>query len=143
MSQKKHVLIVDDEPDVVAYLGAVLETCGFVTHTAQDTESGFRLAGEVHPDLICLDIMMPKESGLSLYRRLRTDDGLADIPVVIISGIENEPEFDFRQLVSDSSIPPPDAFFEKPIDVTLFGREILRIVDNRRSATARRKSGTP
>jgi len=129
------VLIVDDEPDVIAYLGAVLEAAGFAVHAADSTEQGLKLAEQVRPDLICLDIMMPKESGLSLYTKLRADQRLADIPVVIISGIQTEQEFDFQALVKDSSIPPPEAFFEKPINVAEFENAIKRLVPQPRART--------
>jgi len=128
MSAGPNVLIVDDEPDVVTYLGAILEAGGFAVHTADNTRDGLKLAEKYRPDLICLDIMMPKESGLSMYTKLRAHKDLADVPVIIISGIETEQEFSFRQLVNDNSIPPPEAFFEKPINVAEFEKTVRLLV---------------
>jgi len=129
---KKNILIVDDEPDVVAYLSAVLESHNFSLYSAENAEAGLKLAEEVHPDLICLDIMMPKESGISMYTKLRRTSELGDIPVVIISGVEQAGEFNFRKFVKDKKIPPPDFYFEKPIDVDNFIAEIKRLLSRRK-----------
>jgi len=139
MSKIRSALIVDDEPDVIAYVGAVLEGCGFTVHTADSSENGLKIAEKVSPDIICLDIMMPKESGLTMYTKLRANKELAGIPVIIISGIQTEEEFDFQQLVRDSDVPPPEAFFEKPINVSTFEKEVLHIVDHLKAKRARKK----
>lgn len=128
MRARKTALIVDDEPDVIAYLSAVLEANDFEVHTADNTENGLKLAVLVKPDIICLDIMIPKESGLSLYTKLCGHGELADIPVVIISGIQPEREFDFRSFVQNSSVPPPKGYFEKPIDIDRFVQTVMQLV---------------
>ncbi len=140
MSARKKVLIVDDEPDVVAYIAAVLQVEGFDVYSADNTEEALVLAEKTRPDLICLDIMMPRESGLSMYARLRANKDLAGTPVVIISGIQTEQEFDFRQLVKDRSIPAPQAFFEKPIDADVFGKALSRIVEKSGSTSTREEN---
>jgi len=127
MSTKKSILIVDDEPDVLAYLTAVLKAKDFDIHTADNTEEGLRIAEKVKPDLVCLDIMMPRESGISMYAKLKSREDLAHTPVVIISGVEPESEFDFRKLVRETSIPPPEAYLEKPIDVAEFEEAVSRL----------------
>lgn len=120
----KMVLIVDDEPDVATYLAAILQTHGYTPVIATDVDGGADLACQLRPDLISLDIMMPRESGISMYVRVRRDPILRHIPVVIVSGLGDKGDFDFRSYVPDSSIPPPDHFLEKPIDV----EEYLRVV---------------
>jgi DNA-binding response OmpR family regulator len=66
---EKKVLIVDDEPDVVTYLTLLLENDGYTVYSASSAEEGFDLVEIVEPDLVCLDIMMPKQLGLSLYEK--------------------------------------------------------------------------
>lgn len=116
----KTVLIVDDEQDVVDYLSAVLDSCGYESIEASNADEGFIAATERKPDLICLDVMMPEESGISLYIRLKESGELKHIPVLIISGMESEQEFDIYELVRERSIPPPEEYIEKPINVDQF-----------------------
>ena len=116
----KKILIIDDEPNVVFYLKTLFEDHHYVVLTALDPDEGFKIAGEELPDLICLDIMMPRKSGVTLYKELKKNKGLKQIPVIIVSGVENAFSFKepkFRQLISDKRIPEPLAFFEKPVDV--------------------------
>ena len=123
----KVILIVDDEADVIAYLTAVLDNYDCRIYSANNAEDGFNKAMELHPDLICLDIMMPEESGISLYTKLRNSKKMCDIPVIIISGVEQAHEFDFFKFVNDRSIPPPEHYFEKPIDVDEFCNVVNRL----------------
>jgi DNA-binding response OmpR family regulator len=109
------VLIVEDEADIATYLATVLRVNGFEPTVAGDVKSGLRLAHELRPHLICLDIMMPKESGISMYTRLKSDADLKAIPVVIISGAGQDGGFDFRFYVPDTSVPEPDYYLEKPV----------------------------
>ena len=124
----KNILIVDDEPDITAYLSAVLQAHGYSPLVAADAEAGLKVASEVQPDLICLDIMMPRESGISMYKRLKRDPDLKSIPVMIISGVALEGKFDFRLYVPDQSVPPPDRFMEKPIDVGKYIEVIEQLI---------------
>lgn len=126
MTEKK-VLIIDDEPDVISYLTVVLESNGFQPHSATTAESGFNLAWEIEPDLICVDIMMPQESGLSLFVKLRRDSKFDDTPVLIISGLEQEQDFDFRKFVDSEDVLPPDLYIEKPIKVERFIEAVRKL----------------
>lgn len=128
MSLKK-VLIVDDEPDVVAYLTVVLESNGYRSYSAGDIKKALHLVKEIHPDLICLDIVMPNETGISFYIKLHQDKEFEKIPVIIISGIIESGKFDFRSYVKDMSIPPPDSFMEKPIDINNFIHNIEQLTN--------------
>ena len=66
----KKILIVDDEQDIVESLKFVLEVSGYVCYTAFNGEDGLRLAKEIMPDLIILDVMMPKINGYKISRLL-------------------------------------------------------------------------
>ena len=122
---ERKVLIIDDEPDVVKYLTEILKDNDYTTYSADVVELGMEILEKIKPDLVCLDIMMPKESGISMYVKIRKDERFKHIPVLIISGVVQENEFDFRSYVPDKSIPPPDYFFEKPISIARF----MKIVD--------------
>jgi len=109
----KTILIVDDEPDVTAYLKAFFEDNGFRAITASDGKSGFQAAKQERPDLITLDITMPEESGVRMFRDLQGDSDTATIPVVMVTGVS--PEFK-KFIETRRQVHPPDAYFEKPID---------------------------
>ena len=128
MSPKK-ILIIDDEPDVAAYLTAVLESNGYRSYSAADIKTAMDLIQKVRPDLICLDIVMPKETGISLYIKLQQEKELKEIPVMIISGIIDSEKFNFRSYVKDDSIPEPQCYMEKPIDVNSFIWNIEQLTD--------------
>jgi len=123
----KKVLIIEDEPDVMEYLNTVLESNGYRTYTSTDAEQALAMVKEIVPDLICLDIMMPRESGLSFYTRLRKLKALKNIPVVVVSGAIQRGEFDFRSFVPDETIAPPERFIEKPIVVDDFLQTVAEL----------------
>ena len=126
----KTVLVVDDEPDVVTYLTTILKYNGFTPLSADSAHSGLETVKKTKPDLILLDIMMPKESGISMYTQLKEDKRFRDIPVVVISGVAQAKEFNFRDYVSDKSVPSPDEYLEKPIQVEQFLKVVKRLTGN-------------
>ena len=116
----KKILIIDDEPDVVLYLKTVLDDHNYEIRTAYDADSGMKIALECQPDLIFLDIVMPKKSGASFYLEIKEHRRLRDIPVAVISGVGNSYGHrgsTFRNLIPDTDIVEPQGFFEKPLDV--------------------------
>jgi len=119
------ILIVDDEDHVLLYLTTLLQDHGYDVISTADPLKAFELAKKEQPDLICLDIMMPRKSGVSLYKEFRRDDTLKNTPIAIISGVGGIAygfKRDFRKHLPDQNIPEPEAFFEKPIDVPGFVR---------------------
>ncbi len=129
---KRKILVIDDEPDVVRYLVSVLEDNGYDVHSATSGEEGLKLAGEWQPDLICLDIMMPRQSGISVYSEIRKNRATKKIPVIILTGIEKGDDFDFHEWVGDDSLPPPEIFMEKPIKVGGFLEAVEDILSSRK-----------
>jgi two-component system, OmpR family, alkaline phosphatase synthesis response regulator PhoP len=85
----KRILIVDDEPDIIRLLKYNLEKEGFEVLAANDGIKAIERAGE-HPDLIVLDVMMPKMDGWEVVRRLKRDGRTADIPVIFLTAKASE-----------------------------------------------------
>ncbi|NQS98784.1 MAG: response regulator [candidate division Zixibacteria bacterium] len=112
----KKILIVDDEPDLVAYLQSLLKDNGYDTVTAEDGKEGMEKARSEKPDLITLDISMPEESGVKMYRELQDDPATANIPIVIVTGLSSDFKRFLEHLERKKQISPPAAYFEKPID---------------------------
>ncbi len=82
----KKVLVVDDDPGVRAFLIDGLETFGYEVFSAVDGEEGLALAREKKPDLILLDLAMPRKHGFEVCETLRADAELAKIKIVVSSG---------------------------------------------------------
>jgi CheY-like chemotaxis protein len=111
MSSRKTILVVEDEADETAYLGALFEDHGFAVISAYNGQEGFEKAKSQHPDLITLDISMPEESGVRMFRDLQGDPATADIPVIIITGITH----DFKRFIETrKQVRPPAGYFDKP-----------------------------
>ena len=112
-TQKKTVLVIDDEPDVRDYLSCLLEDNGFDVETAENGEEGLSRMSASPPDLVTLDITMPVKTGIRLYRDIKKDQALRDIPVIIITGISR----DFEKFISSRrTVPPPEGYVNKPVD---------------------------
>jgi len=112
----KKILIIDDENDMRVYLGTLFRKAGYETKTAANGEEGLQLAETFEPDLITLDVLMPKGSGVRAYRGLRTSIVTQKIPIVVLTGLTRLDDF-FGDL---GDLPRPDAMVEKPIDRETF-----------------------
>lgn len=113
MPSKKKILIVDDEPDLVEWLSVFFEENGFEAICAYDGKEGFAKAEKDTPDLITLDISMPKESGVKMYRNLMNSKTSSNIPIIILTGAPP----DFKNFVDKvKTFPKPAGYFEKPVD---------------------------
>jgi len=113
----KKVLIVDDEPDMRVFLTTLLETNGFKPLSAEDGRQGLEIARKRKPALIILDVMMPKESGIGMYRELKSDPELKDVPVIMLSALSRKTFFHSQRVLDEyrgEKIPEPAAYMEKP-----------------------------
>ena len=88
MDRKKTVLIVEDEKSIVDILRFNLEKDDYAVETAYDGEAGLRLAVEKNPDLVLLDLMLPKMNGFDVCRRLREKG--SNVPIIILTAREEE-----------------------------------------------------
>lgn len=87
MSEKKRILVVDDEPDFVAVVQRNLEREGFQVDVAYDGKEGLNKVKSNPPDAIVLDVMMPEEDGYELCSELKDNDRFADIPIVMLTAV--------------------------------------------------------
>jgi CheY-like chemotaxis protein len=111
----------------------LLQDNGYETVSAENGRTGFEKAKSEKPDLVCLDITMPEESGIRFYRNLKDDPELRAIPVVVVTAVTGDggdPE-PFRKFLSTrKQVPPPEAFFSKPIDRQEFLETVARILSS-------------
>ena len=109
----RKVLIIDDENDMRVYLSTLFRTAEYEVEVAVNGEEGFEVAKSVQPDLITLDVLMPKKSGVKAYRELRMHGTTSSIPIIILTGLAQQEDF-FGDDIGD--VPKPNAIVEKPID---------------------------
>jgi twitching motility two-component system response regulator PilH len=117
MSQK--VLVVDDDPDVRLFSVTVLEENGYTPLEAEDGESGLKKIKSEKPDLVILDVLMPRQSGVRLYRELKTSKALKDVKVIILSGIAKKTFMRSQKALTEfggAEIPEPEIYLEKPVE---------------------------
>jgi len=88
--EKKTILLVEDEPLLANLLRQRLEKEGFKVLHASDGEEGLRVLKSTQPDLILLDIILPKLSGFEVMERMKSDPGFGKSPIVIISNLGQE-----------------------------------------------------
>ena len=115
--KKKTVLIVEDELDMRIFISTLLETSGYQPVMTRDGNEGMRKAKDVFPDLIILDVMMPGEGGVQMYRQLKTHETLCNIPVIMLSAVAKKTFSHHLHMVNarlKDPIPDPDAYIEKP-----------------------------
>jgi len=127
----KKILIVDDEPDVISFVSAVLEENGYTSIGAKDGVEGLEVLAKEKPDLVLLDLMMPKKSGITMFQEMRKDPSMSNIPVVVITGVSEVTGVDFRNFMYKQPLRDekkfvettgltkytvPDGYIEKPIE---------------------------
>jgi len=105
-----HILAVDDTPENLEILRVRLEANGYVVATAADGEEGLAKARALKPDLILLDVMMPKLDGISVVRALKQDSALRSVPVILVTA-----KADTRDVV-DGLDAGGDDYLTKPFD---------------------------
>ncbi len=102
------ILVVDDEPSIVRPLMFILKKKGYDVLTASNGEEGLLIARKEKPDLIFLDVMMPKKNGYEVCQELKLDPELKDIYVIILTARGVEPTEDEKQRIG------ADEFMSKP-----------------------------
>lgn len=84
----KKILFIEDEPALQRAIGKILVDGGYTTLSALDGETGVQLAKKELPDLILLDLVLPKKDGFEVIRELKNDISTAHIPIIILSNLE-------------------------------------------------------
>jgi len=123
----KTVLLVEDQPDLKVFLSNLLISGEYTTIFAAGKAEGLAKAMAEKPDLIIIDMMMPVEQGIRLYRALKSNGHLAELPVIMLSSIKKRTFFQchrIREQQSARSLPVPEAYIETPPEA----EELLRLV---------------
>ncbi len=128
----KKILVVDDESDMRIFVSTVVETMGFEPLTAIDGAEALDKARSCLPDLVILDIMMPKiKDGIQTYQQFRMDERLCGIPIIMLSAIAKKTFFHSIRVMhpqSERQMPEPEAYVEKPPDADELIQLITRLL---------------
>jgi two-component system phosphate regulon response regulator PhoB len=127
----KKILTVDDDPDIIAFVKTVLEENGYMPLVARNGEAGLSMVRDEKPALVILDVLMPKQSGIRMYREMKFDEDLKDIPVIVLSGIAKRTFLRSQEALTefgDEPVPEPEAYIEKPVEPEELAEVIKKLV---------------
>ena len=145
----KQILVVDDDRNAVKYLSAVLNEHGYEPVPAYDGNEGLQKIEQAKPELIVLDVMMPKKSGLVLFKQLKRDERYKDIPILMLTGVSGmieelesrkddtseKPYDSLREALKrtiqglrEEGLVKPEMFVDKPIDPDSFIAKVQELI---------------
>ncbi len=116
-----NILVIDDEPQITEIIDAFLTNSGYEVHVSNIATEGLKLAKQLKPDVILLDIMMPEVDGYSLCNDLKNDNNTSGIPVVFLTGKDRNDDMGRSFKVGG------DMFIKKPFSCERL-LEILNII---------------
>lgn len=124
---KKIILVTEDESPMLRVLTDALSECGFDTLQARDGQEGLTLALEKHPDLILLDILMPKMDGLTMLHKLREDMWGKKVPVVILTNVSSDTDQVIQSIVENQ---PSYYFVKSDVKLDEIVNKIKELISN-------------
>lgn len=110
------ILVVDDDPDIVAYLTSFLEDNGYVVDSAIDASSARTAIERFQPDAVLIDVLMPGRSGLDLLVNIRSDPRWTNLPVFVVTGHDKILQDDCSSYFGLHGVRGPDGVLGKPVD---------------------------
>jgi len=122
MTALKKILIVDDNLEIKKTLSMRFEIEGYSVMAAQDGEEALSLIKKDKPDLIILDLMIPKIDGFEICRMLKFNDKLKNIPIIVLSALDNDE--DRQKAIKNGA----DECFIKPFDLGLLTTKIKSLI---------------
>ncbi len=149
MAEQKQILIVEDAEETVVFLSEILEANGYQYRVAKNGKEAMAAMQEQRPDLVLLDIMMPRKTGLGVWKDMKKDPELSRVPVIVVTGASEVTGVDLRtgearpmESYDDDfarsygtklheimqGLPAPEGFIEKPIDPDLLVRQIRQLL---------------
>ena len=137
MSEPKRLLMIDDDPDFVAGIKAILVKAKYEVDVAYNPKDGFQALKSKSYDLLLLDVMMGRGAeGIMIARKLGKDPNLRDLPVLIITGIREQMAFLFPGQAVHPHFVPVDELVEKPVAPKLLLEKVqalLKTADTRKA----------
>ena len=126
------ILIVDDDPDILAAVAMILESSGYNVVTARDgIEALTKIAGE-KPDMLVLDLLMPKMDGFAVYKTLQDPKWAKyqDMPILILTSVREEASRRRYELETGQELKPDD-YMEKPFSPDVLLKRVEKVIKKR------------
>ena len=126
---KGTILIIDDDEDIRQAVKAFLEGRDYTVETAATKEEGLDQYLRLKPDLVILDVMMATwQDGFELSRQVKKDPALKNIPILMMTGVENKTGFEFKSAAGDEDWLPVEGFLDKPVEPEVLLAEVERLL---------------
>ena len=123
----KYVLIVDDDPDLVETVAMMLESKGFEVGKAYDGIEGEEAIKKRRPDVLVLDVMMPRKNGYQLCKELKSNKWTSDIPIILLTAVgEAVPTTSYSH--AEGMATEAEDFIPKPVDAATLVEAVLRLI---------------
>jgi DNA-binding response OmpR family regulator len=123
MTTEKRILVVEDEALILAMLTGILEAAGFEVLSARDGAAGLARARAEQPDLIILDVMMPKLDGFKVARFLKSDRNYSHIPIIILTAKAGASDAELARQAG------ADCYLVKPVDADVLIGQVRRLLE--------------
>ncbi|MFZ2089817.1 MAG: response regulator [Desulfobaccales bacterium] len=124
---KKYILIVDDDPDLVETVGMLLESKGYEVGKAYDGIEGEEAIKKRRPDVLVLDVMMPRKDGYKLCSELKANKWTKDIPVILLTAVGEAVSTTTYTHAEGMSTEAED-FIPKPVDAKTLVEAVERLL---------------
>ena len=123
------VLIADDEQDCIDFIRDTLTDMPCEVISAADGEEALEVARQNQPDLIILDIQMPKRDGFNVFSELRADKNLAKVPVIMLTAVTQRTGMKFDNQDMDQYLgSEPEAFIDKPVEPIILKQTVKKLL---------------
>ncbi|MCL0078934.1 response regulator [Dehalococcoidia bacterium] len=129
MGQGRNILVIDDDPDILEALTTVLQSQGYQVATARDGVEGLDKLKTSKPDLIILDLIMPRMDGFEMYKRLKDPDrpDYGDIPILLLTSLREESSRRRFELETGMEMAVDD-YVEKPISPQIMLERVEKLL---------------
>ena len=125
MNNEPYILIVDDDPDILEGITTILETQSYRLATARDGERCLEMLSEQTPDLLILDLLMPRLDGWGVIREMRSEPRYAKIPIMVLTTVIEDASRRRYELETGMAMDVQD-YIQKPIRPA----DLIRLVEN-------------
>ena len=131
MAEQRKVLIVDDDESAREFVRAIMTAENWETVEGRTGKEAVELAKNEEPDLIILDVEMPEMNGFEAFRRLRSFEGTKDIPIIMLSAInefEENSRHDEESMEKRFGVGRPEGFVDKPVEPEFLIQTVFGVV---------------
>jgi len=122
---KKKILVVDDEEEICMFLGVFFQRHGFEVVTSNDGVDGLNKIRQEKPDIVILDLMLPRLSGEEVCRELRKDEFFEAIPIIMLTGKVTDVDRVMGRVIG------ADCYMTKPFDINKLLEEVKKLIQGK------------